>query len=136
MEFSVSSTANESEKKEIVDSLWEYNSQFEPVEIIPLRVTLRDEKGVLLGGLVAETWWGGLDIQYLWVNPEYHKQGLGTKLMRMAEEEARKRGCHMAYVDTLSFQAIGFYQKLGYSEFGTSKDFAHKYSRHYLQRSL
>ncbi len=30
--------------------------------------------------------------------------------MELAEEEARKRGCHMAYVDTFDFQARGFYE--------------------------
>ena len=42
----------------------------------------------------------------------YDNQGYGTKLMCMAEDEARKRGCHAAHLGTYSFQALPFYQKL------------------------
>jgi hypothetical protein len=38
--------------------------------------------------------------------------------MDRAEIRARERGCHSAWLDTFSFQARGFYEKLGYEEFG------------------
>jgi hypothetical protein len=40
--------------------------------------------------------------------------------MDRAEVHARERGCHSAWLDTFSFQARGFYEKLGYDEFGTT----------------
>lgn len=85
---------------------------------------------------MAKTWWGGLDIQYLWVAAEYQKNGVGRELMLMAEREAIKRGCHFSYVDTFSFHARGFYIKLGYSEYGSLDGFFLKFSRHYLVKQL
>ena len=39
--------------------------------------------------------------------------------MRAAEEEARSRSCLGVFLDTYSFQARPFYEKLGYEQFGT-----------------
>jgi len=44
-------------------------------------------------------------------------QGIGERLMPMAEEVAQKKHCTGIWLETFSFQAPGFYQKLGYSEF-------------------
>lgn len=89
-----------------------------------------------MAGLVARTWWGGLEVQYLWVSDEYRKSGYGRQLMEKAEEEAIKRGCHMAYVDTFDFQARGFYEKLGYRVYGDLGGYAKKYTRHYLAKEI
>lgn len=47
--------------------------------------------------------------------------------MTMAEDEALKRNCHFADEDTLSFQAIGFYNKLGYSEYACLGNFVMRF---------
>ncbi|MGM3186979.1 GNAT family N-acetyltransferase [Musicola paradisiaca] len=119
----------------VIDSLWKHNEQYEHVDIHPLFVTIKDDDKIV-AGLVARTWWGGLEIQYLWVNEQYRKRGLGSSLMKQAEEEAVARNCHMAYVDTFSFQAKTFYEQLGYAEYGALADYAHKYTRHYLSKHL
>ena len=56
--------------------------------------------------------------------------------MQMAEKEARKRGVKNAFVDSFSFQAPGFYKKLGYREFGKLKDFPAGHSRSFLTKAL
>lgn len=136
MQLTLSSVPDNIEEKQILDGLWKHNHQFSPVDILALRVTVKDQSGKIKGGIIARTWWGGLDIQYLWVEKTYRNKGTGRKMMMMAEEEAINRGCHFAYVDTLSFQAIGFYRKLGYSEYGSLDGFAHNFSRHYLFKSF
>ena len=40
-----------------------------------------------------------------------------------AEQEARRRGCRYAQLTTYSFQARGFYEKLGYSVVGQMDDY-------------
>jgi GNAT superfamily N-acetyltransferase len=42
----------------------------------------------------------------------------GGRLLSIVEEEARRRGCERAVVETSSFQAPGFYERHGYKEFG------------------
>jgi GNAT superfamily N-acetyltransferase len=68
---------------------------------------------------------------------EVHRgAGWATKLMAAAESEALARGCRRALVDTFSFQALGFYQSIGYEEFGRLPGFAGKYERHFLHKDL
>jgi ribosomal protein S18 acetylase RimI-like enzyme len=56
-------------------------------------------------------------------------------LMAQAEGRARERGYHSAWLDTFSFQARGFYEKLGYEEFGRL-DYPPDHYRHFLRKRL
>ncbi|MFS1539769.1 MAG: hypothetical protein ACL7BU_14990 [Candidatus Phlomobacter fragariae] len=51
--------------------------------------------------------------------------------MKMIEEEAIKRKCHMAYVDTFDFQAVNFYKKLGYEQYSQLAEYTKQYTRLY-----
>jgi GNAT superfamily N-acetyltransferase len=75
-------------------------------------------------------------VELLFVPKEYRGAGLGTELMRLAEEEARRRGCRGAWLDTFSFQARGFYERLGYSVFGTIGDHPPGHSRFFMKKAL
>ena len=83
----------------------------------PLAIFLRKE-GRIAAGLAGETYCGWLFVRYLWVSDELRGRGVGRELMARAEARARELGCHSAWLDTFSFQAPGFYEKLGYEEFG------------------
>jgi hypothetical protein len=56
--------------------------------------------------------------------------------MFAAEAEAVRRGCKHARLDTFSFQALGFYQKLGYIEFGRLSGHSGCFDRHFLYKAL
>ena len=79
-----------------------------------LAIFVRDAGGQLAGGLHGWTWGGCLYVKTLWVRDDFRGQGLGRRLMQAAEEEARRRGCGRAILETLDFQAPEFYAKLGY----------------------
>jgi len=79
---------------------------------------------------------GWLFIELLWVSDERRQRGLGRSLMQKAELEARKRGIGSVYLDTFSFQAPGFYKKLGYREFGKLNDFPTGHTRHWMTKAL
>jgi ribosomal protein S18 acetylase RimI-like enzyme len=100
----------------------------------PLAIFIRDASNEIVGGLVAETYWGWMFISHLWVKEALRGQGYGRKLMVLAEEEAKKRGYFNIFLDTFSFQAVGFYQKLGYEIFGTLEDFPQGHQRYFLQK--
>jgi ribosomal protein S18 acetylase RimI-like enzyme len=105
------------------------------VDYKPLAITVR-ERGQIVGGLVARMFLGWLFIELLWVSDQRRQRGLGRSLMQKAESEARKRGIRNAYLDTFSFQAPGFYKKLGYREFGKLKNFPAGHTRHWMTKAL
>jgi GNAT superfamily N-acetyltransferase len=100
----------------------------------PLAVFARDGEGII-AGLAGETYSGWLFIRYLWVSDALRGQGIGRKLMGDGEARALERGCHSAWVDTFSFQAPGFYPRLGYEVFG-ELDYPPGHKRIFLQKRL
>ncbi|MEU9855053.1 GNAT family N-acetyltransferase [Streptomyces sp. NPDC047974] len=74
--------------------------------------------GETVGGLTAWTWGGLLGIEMLWVHEEHRRDGWGSRLLRAAEAEARRRGCDRATVSSFTFQAPDFYRRHGYAETG------------------
>ncbi len=84
----------------------------------PLSVIASDDSGNLIGGVSGRTIYNQLLIEVLWVSESARGNGLGRSLMLRAESEAKARGCIAAQVDTLSFQAPDFYQKLGFEIVG------------------
>lgn len=89
----------------------------------PLLVVIRDERGRIVGGLTASTYWDWLDVDDLWVAEHLRGRSLGRQLLRMAEQAARERGCVRVMLSTFSFQARGFYEKEGYRVVGVLEDY-------------
>jgi ribosomal protein S18 acetylase RimI-like enzyme len=93
----------------------------EVYEPLPLHLYVLDREGSVLGGLVGRThsipsWF---EISVIWVDERVRHRGLGRRLMEQAESEARQRGCRYARLATSDYQAPAFYQKLGYTLYGT-----------------
>ena len=128
----------ESQKSQIIgDLIRSYNrSKREAAESEPLNLYIEDEHGRLLAGLVAETFGNWLEIEYLFVKEDLRGQGIGSQLLQQAESEAKKRNCCFAFVNTYQFQAPTFYQKHGYKEVFTLKDYPCTGQRHYYQKDL
>jgi GNAT superfamily N-acetyltransferase len=100
----------------------------------PLAIFVRDDAQII-AGLSGETYCGWLFVKYLWVSDGLRGRGIGRELMAQAETRARERGCHSAWLDTFSFQAPGFYEKLGYEEFG-QLDYPPDHHRHFMRKRL
>ena len=79
-----------------------------------LNIVEYDDNNSIIAGILGGTYWGWLHIDILWVAEKCRKQGIGSKLLKAAEEEAKKRGCHSVHLDTMSWQAPAFYKKHGY----------------------
>ena len=96
----------------------------------------RDDAGAVISCALGNTGRGWLYVDLLWVHEDHRSSGLGTKLMQTIEDEARRRGCHSAYLNTFSYQARPFYEKLGYVVFGTLKEFPRGHERYYMTKRL
>ncbi len=101
-----------------------------------LAAVARDGDGTVAGGVAGHTNYQWFLIRVVWVRGDRRGSGLGRRLMLMAEAEAIRRGCVGAQVDTVSFQAPGFYRKLGYREIGIVEDFPVGHSRHFFAKRL
>ena len=123
--------------QEIGGLIRSYNrSKREAAESEPLNIYVEDDSGELMAGLVAETFGNWLEIEYLFVKEDIRGQGIGSQLLQQAESEAKKRNCRFAFVNTYQFQAPAFYQKYGYKEVFTLKDYPYTGQRHYYQKDL
>jgi len=101
-----------------------------------LLVTVRDDAGALVGGLLGATYLGWLQIQVVWLDEGARGHGHGSELMALAEQEARRRGYSNSFVETLSFQAVAFYEKCGYTIFSRLADFPPGGARYALTKKL
>jgi len=124
-------------KRAVVKGLRAYNARAagRKIDHVPLSITLR-EKRTIVGGIVGDTHLGWLFVQFFWIDEKYRGQGLGQRLIGAAEDEARRRGAKNVYLDTFSFQAPGFYEKLGYREFGRLNDYPAGYFRAWMTKAL
>lgn len=102
----------------------------------PLTLALRDDLGRIVGGAMGETNWGWLHVRILAVGEAHRGAGWGRRLMHTLERLAVERGCHHAWVDTFSFQARPFYERLGYRVFGVLSDYPSGHQRYFLARPL
>jgi GNAT superfamily N-acetyltransferase len=107
-----------------------------PHDTRPLAVLLRDAAGAVVGGLWGRTGWSWLYIENLAVPPALRGQGHGAALLRMAEAEARARGCIGVRLDTYSFQARPFYERRGYALVGVLKDCPPGQTRYSMAKRL
>jgi GNAT superfamily N-acetyltransferase len=81
----------------------------------PLAILVSDPgTSAVVGGLLGRTSFGLLYIDRFFLPEGLRKQGLGTRIIKAAEEEGRRRGCGRALLTTLEFQAPGFYKRQGW----------------------
>lgn len=124
MRLEVTDAPREEDEAFVIAQTRSYNAAFTEKYVRSLCVFIRDDTDTIVGGLTGKTYWRYLDIAFLWVEEKHRGRGLATQLMAAAEAEARSRGCERAVLDTLSFQAPGFYRKRGYIEFGRLSGFS------------
>jgi len=124
--------------KHLIGRLRAFNDAHSPIPFArqDLRLFARDETGAILGGLLGTVQMHCLVIQIMWVEEEMRGKGLGRQLMAEAEAQATKAGALQSILETTSFQAPGFYQKLGYAMLFEVRDAPMGASTIFLQKSL
>ena len=121
----------------VIKGLTEFNSQQSGGDMPNyLFATVRDDQGAVVGGLLGATYLGWLQIQAVWLPDTLRGRDFGTELMAIAEREAVRRGCPRVFLETLSFQALPFYEKLGYSVISRLPDFPAGGARFALTKNL
>lgn len=82
---------------------WEYFACF-----------IRDQDNTIMGGCDGNALYGCLYIDQLWVSESIRHSGWGTRLVQTVLDYGKKQGCTFANVDTMDWEALDFYKKLGF----------------------
>ena len=104
--------------------------------IHPFNIAIVDEDNIIVGGATGIVYYGCLYVDMLWVNKELRHQGWATKLMQEAEEIGREHHATFATVNTMDFEALPFYEKIGYTIEFTRTGYDKKSKMFMLRKSL
>ena len=119
------------------DRLYEFNVAHTGIaDGVLLALFVRDPGDTIAAGLYGWTWGACCEVRYLWVREDLRGQGVGSRLLVAAEQEALRRGCRQIVLDTHSFQAPGFYRKLGYETYAVLPDYPRGHERIHLRKRL
>jgi ribosomal protein S18 acetylase RimI-like enzyme len=128
---------NEAARQLIVDGVDHYNIASTGLpDYFPVNFVLRGERGDVLGGLLGHVWGRWLQVTYLWVAESARGAGHGTRLLQNAETYARYRGAVAVTLESHSFQARPFYERLGYEVFGTLDGYPPGHAKFFLRKAL
>ena len=134
--ITLETSPNKADEQVVLDGLRAFNVGFigDPNERA-VDVFVRDASGRVLGGMVGFIKWRWLYVAKLWLPDSLRGRDLGTTIMRRAEEHAWAEDCLGVFLDTFEYQALPFYQKLGYELFGTLDGFPPGYRQFYLKKT-
>lgn len=102
----------------------------------PIAVFMRDDDGRVVGGAWGYINWNWLFLGLVWLGDDLRGSGHGRRLMAAVEQTARERGCRYAHLDTFSYQARPFYERLGDTVFATLDDYPPGHQRFFMRKSL
>src|SRR6516165_4048068 len=114
-----------------------YVSQAGYYDFRPLAVVVRDpQTGKVVGGLHGRSEFGLVYVGWLFLPEDLRRARIGSRVLAMAEEEGRRRGCTRIALTTLSVEAPGFYQKQGYDIAATIDCDPPGLTRYYMMKRL
>ena len=120
VEVTLSDTVEDGFETLLSDGLNVYNDEVTGYsDRRPLVVVVKDSAtGEILGGAKGRTSLGMLFVELFHLPKSLRGSGLGSRILGMMEEEGRQRGCRVAVLFTISFQAPDFYRRQGWRVFG------------------
>lgn len=134
VQLTITDGCTDADRDRIMQGLVDHNETHAPDSRAREIAVLARHEGQLIGGLTGHTHWNWLFVKWLWVDESFRKQGIGRKLILAAHAEARERGCQHVHLDTFDFQALPFYESLGYTIFGKLEDYPAGHTRFFLQK--
>ena len=114
-QLSFESNPNQEDIQVLGNAIMEQATQikgFNPLDFFAFFI--RDADNTIVGGCNGCALYGCLYIDQLRVSDLLRKQGWGTALIEAALEYGKEKGCTFATVNTFDWEALGFYQKIGF----------------------
>lgn len=123
------------EDKILHDKILQFNFEKSGFNAKLFTILVRDDMNNIVGGLKGYCYGNSSFIDILFLDEGVRGNGFGTQLMQLAEQEAKKNDCDFIHLDTFSFQALPFYQKLGYTIFA-ELEYKSDVKRFYLKKNI
>lgn len=101
-----------------------------------LAIRLHDHDARLVAALFGSTWGGCFEIRQFWVDESLRGRGVGSAMLRTAEDEAGRRGCWHSLLMTFDFQALAFYRNRGFDVLAVVHDYPPGHANHLLRKLL
>lgn len=127
--------SGEQEVEEVHVGLRRYNRSFCP-DVADLSCCIKDGEGRCIAGTDGFRMGEMASVDVLWVDEDHRGQGLGSALLAHVEEQARAQGARRLELNTLGFQAPGFYEKLSYRRFGAIEPAVGTYGHYFYVKDL
>ncbi|MGO4109670.1 GNAT family N-acetyltransferase [Paenibacillus sp. YAF4_2] len=131
---------NEEESAYIRKRLIEFNAEHVPENLSSrfeeINLTIKDDSGKVIGGLLSTLCWNWIEVEILWVEESQRGLGYGSHLLHQIERIAKEKGCTFIKLNTFSFQAPEFYQKNAYIEVAVFKDAPLGSNHYYFKKAI
>ena len=137
-DITVTDELNPADVAVITDGLGAYDfSQIGYRDFRRLFVVVRDpQTGKVVGGRYGRSEFGLVYVDWLFLPEDLRRARIGSRVLAIAEEEGRRRGCTRIALTTLSVQAPGFYKKQGYDVAATIDCDPPGLTRYYMIKKL
>ena len=130
---------SEEDAKFLSGRLRRHDEAFAPREheYVSIGKKVMNENGRIIVGLVGGVdGWNGTDIDALWVDDPYRRQGIGTRLLRQFEREAKENGANVVFIEAYDWN-VGFFRKNGYETVtGMLEDYPKGHTMYCMQKPL
>ncbi len=121
----------------LLNGLLSFNRPLEPEgRYTKFAVFVRDAKDHLCGGLSGAFYFNALFIEHIHVAEDVRGKGIGRALVACAEREALALGRNIVHLETMSFQAPGFFAACGYREYARLSGYPQGAERVHFCRNL
>ncbi|HEX5703895.1 MAG TPA: GNAT family N-acetyltransferase [Pyrinomonadaceae bacterium] len=102
----------------------------------PVAFYARDAERRIIAGVQGTLWGRSMHIDVLWVDEQHRACGYGSKLMTAVESYAAAHAHPLLYLETTSFQALPFYEELGYRIFGELPQISEGHTLYFLMKEV
>ena len=137
MTYNIHDDMTPDEKKFVQKKIVEFSDKFtKPRNYRELGAVLRNDEGMVSGGITASIVWDWLQIDILWISDELRGLGHGHKLLEKIEDLGRTHGCKYSKLDTFEFEAREFYENHGYVVQSQTENFPQGHTQYHLTKAL
>jgi ribosomal protein S18 acetylase RimI-like enzyme len=122
---------------ELEDRIYEFNAAATGIaDGRGLALVVRDSAGRVVAAALGHTWGGTCYLKQVWVDEPLRRAGLGRALLFRAITEAEARSCAQLLLETHSFQAPRFYERLGFCALYQLNDYPRGHAQILMRREL